>query len=131
MRLALFLPLALTGALLLAACAPSPPDPAVARADPRDPDPPDVSLEDEPVPEDVVSAVGVVTYVDLEGGFYGIVVGDSARYNPTNLDPEFQEDGLEVRFRGRIQEDVMTIQMWGQPIELIEIMRMWNEEEDE
>ena len=111
------------GTLLLAACSSSqdPPPTDVARVDPRDAEAPELGAGDGPEPERVVSAVGVVTYVDLEGGFYGLVVGDSARYNPTNLDPEFQEDGLRVRFRGVLQEDVLTTQMWGRPLELLDI----------
>lgn len=74
--------------------------------------------------EDIVSGVGTVRYVDLEGGFYGIVADDGARYNPDSLEESFRRDGLRVRFRARVQEDVMTVQMWGQPVELLDVTRV-------
>lgn len=73
-----------------------------------------------PSPE-VIEAVGTVVFVELEGGFYGIVADDGARYIPRNLPMEFQQDGLRVRFRARILKEVATIYMWGQPIELLHI----------
>lgn len=78
--------------------------------------------EELPEPEQVISALGTVRYVDLEGGFYGIIADDSTRYNPTNLDSTYQEDGLRVRFRGQEVDSLMTIQMWGTPLEILEIM---------
>lgn len=67
---------------------------------------------------------GTVQYVDLEGGFYGILGEDGAKYNPMNLSEAYKEDGLRVRFRFRSREDVMTTQMWGQNVEIIEIERV-------
>ncbi len=90
----------------------------------RDAERPVLDDDDAPDPENVVSGVGTVRYVDLEGGFYGLVVGDSARYNPQNLAPEFQEDGLRVRFRAAVQEGMMTTQMWGRPVEILDILRV-------
>ena len=115
--------LLIASALLLAACSSSqdPPPRGVILADPKDAEVPELGAGEGPAPEDVVSAVGVVTYVDLEGGFYGLVVGDSTRYNPTNLAAEFEEDGLRVRFRGVLQRDAMTTQMWGAPLEILDI----------
>lgn len=66
---------------------------------------------------------GTVRYVDLEGGFYGIEGEDGAKYNPMNLAEEYREDGLAVRFRYRKRDDVMTTQMWGQNVEILEIER--------
>ena len=110
------------GLLLLAACSSSQDAPPldVARANPTDAQVPEFGAADGPPPEDIVSGVGVIRYLDLEGGFYGLIANDSTRYTPTNLDAAFQEDGLEVRFRGVLQ-DVMTMQMWGKPLEILEI----------
>lgn len=72
-------------------------------------------------PEQLVSTTGTVRYIDLEGGFYGIVARDSVRYDPLDLDDEFQVDGLAVRFRGRLRTDVMTVRQWGRPLEILEI----------
>ena len=80
--------------------------------------------EDAPAPENIVSDVGTVQYVELEGGFYGIVADDSTRYQPQNMAEEYQEDGLRVRFRAATKDSVMTAQMWGQPVEILDIMPM-------
>lgn len=85
---------------------------------------PDFEESDPPPAEDIVSDIGRVQYVDLEGGFYGIVTEDGTRYNPLNLEAAYQEDGITVRFRGVRQEDVVTIQMWGTPLRLMEIERV-------
>ena len=80
--------------------------------------------EEAPLPEDVVSGIGTIQYVELEGGFYGLVADDSTRYNPQNLSEEYQEDGLRVRFRAVTKDDVMTTQMWGTPVEMLDVMRL-------
>lgn len=78
--------------------------------------------DDTPPPENVVSDVGTVRYVDLEGGFYGIVADDGSRYLPDSLDETVREDGTRVRFRAQVRDDVMTAQMWGTPVTVLEIM---------
>ena len=77
-------------------------------------------FDEGPVQETITDS-GTVTYVDLEGGFYGIVADDGTRYLPQNLPEEFAQDGLEVSFTAKVLEDVATIQQWGTPIEIIEI----------
>ena len=77
--------------------------------------------EEAPPPEDIISGVATVQHVELEGGFYGLVADDSTRYNPQNMDSTYHEDGLRVRFRA-VKKDVMTTQMWGQPIEILDMM---------
>lgn len=74
-------------------------------------------------PEDIISAVGTVRYIDLEGGFYGIIADDSTRYNPDSLGASLREDGLRVRFRAERREE-MTVQMWGVPVTIIDIARL-------
>lgn len=73
---------------------------------------------------DVIEARGTVQFVELEGGFYGIVADDGQRYDPTNLDEAYEEDGLRVRFRARERDDLMSIRMWGRIVEIISIERM-------
>ena len=80
--------------------------------------------EEAPPPEDIVSDTGTVRYVELEGGFYGIIADDSTRFLPDSLARSFRQDGLRVRFRARLREDVMTAQMWGTPVAIIDIMRL-------
>ncbi len=74
----------------------------------------------EPEPP-TVSGAGTVQYIDLEGGFYGIVADDGTRYLPLNLPGDFSEDGLAIEFTGFVREDVATIQQWGTPLEITEI----------
>lgn len=74
----------------------------------------------EPEPP-TVSGAGTVQFIDLEGGFYGIVTDDGIQYLPLNLPEEFSEDGLAIEFTGYLREDVATIQQWGTPLELTEI----------
>ncbi|MCQ1538879.1 DUF333 domain-containing protein [Methanocalculus taiwanensis] len=70
--------------------------------------------------EPPISGTGVITHIDLEGGFYGIISGAGTRYLPLNLAEEFKIDGLSVSFTAT-PEDVMTIQQWGQPVTIISI----------
>jgi hypothetical protein len=46
-----------------------------------------------------VRITGTVSHLDLEGGFYAIRGDDGVTYDPTNLPPAFQRDGLSSRPR--------------------------------
>jgi inhibitor of cysteine peptidase len=59
---------------------------------------------------------GTVTFIDLEGGFYGIIGDDGNRYLPLNLVPEYQVDGLRIAFEYEPEKDIATVQMWGAPV---------------
>jgi hypothetical protein len=88
---------------------------------------PEIPGEDDeelPPPEEIVSGLGTVRYVELEGGFYGIVADDSTRYQPQNLGSDYREDGMRVRFRAVAQDSAATMQMWGQPVEILDILRV-------
>lgn len=61
---------------------------------------------------------GTVTFVDLEGGFYGITGDDGENYLPFNLAPEYEIDGLRIAFEYEPVKDTATIQMWGTPVNL-------------
>ena len=61
---------------------------------------------------------GTVTFVDLEGGFYGIAADDGTKYLPLNLDPKFRVNNLRVAFDKEIVKNVSTIQQWGTPVNL-------------
>ena len=69
------------------------------------------------------SVIGTVTYLDLEGGFYGIIGEDGKKYLPLNLDEGFAEDDLKVRFTYERREGVMSIAMWGQAVNITSIER--------
>lgn len=68
-----------------------------------------------------VKANGRIEYVDLAGGFYGIVSADGRSYLPLNLNKEFQVEGMEVSFTARTVPDTLGIYMWGIPVTVISI----------
>lgn len=61
---------------------------------------------------------GRVTFVDLEGGFYGIIGDDGTDYYPLQMDEQYKNDGLRVAFEYEPVKDTATIQMWGSPVNL-------------
>jgi hypothetical protein len=65
-------------------------------------------------PGEVVT--GTITYLDFEGGFYGIVAGYGERLYPLNLDPAFEKPGLEVLFTYEPESSAMTTVSWGTPV---------------
>jgi hypothetical protein len=71
--------------------------------------------------EQTVAITGTVTYLDLEGGFYGIVADDGTRYLPLDLPAEYAQDGIAVTAEVKVREDVATIQQWGTPVEIVGI----------
>jgi heat shock protein HslJ len=65
-----------------------------------------------------ITSTGTVQYIDLEGGFYGIIADDGTHYYPLNLPAEFALDGARVTFTAQ-QEDVATTAMWGIPVTIL------------
>ncbi|MFH0990895.1 MAG: hypothetical protein V1799_12850 [bacterium] len=74
--------------------------------------------------ENTLRFTGTVTYIDLEGGFYGITGDDRKHYDPINLAQEFKKDGLRVRIEARERNDMGSIHMWGTLIEIHTIERI-------
>ncbi len=71
--------------------------------------------------EEKIMGQGEVIYIDLEGGFFGIISNDGKHFNPINLPPEYKIDGLKVFFEAIIRNDLVSFYMWGYIIELINI----------
>lgn len=71
-----------------------------------------------------ISGRGTIEFVDLEGGFFGVVSDDGQKYDPVSLDLEFQEDGLRVSFTVREKKDTVGIHMWGKSVEIIKIEKI-------
>ncbi len=69
----------------------------------------------------VISGRGTVRYLDMAGGFYGIVAEDGAEYLPLKLDEAFKVDGLQITFSAEPAPDTFTVHMWGTPVELLAI----------
>lgn len=74
--------------------------------------------------KNAISMTGVVKFVELEGGFFGIVGDDGKNYDPINLDKELRKDGLRVLFDARIRPDIATTRMWGTTVEITKIERL-------
>jgi hypothetical protein len=75
-------------------------------------------------PAEAGTITGTITYVDVEGGFYGIVTDDGAKLDPVNLPEEFRQEGLRVRARVQRLEDRVSIHMWGRLVRVLEIERL-------
>jgi hypothetical protein len=56
---------------------------------------------------------GTVRYMNLEGGFWGIVADNGQKILPKNLPAEYRKDGLRLSFSAQEITGMMTIQQWG------------------
>lgn len=70
---------------------------------------------------ETMEGTGTIRYINLEGGFYGIEADDGQRLDPVNLSSQYRQNGLRVRFRVRMVDEVLTIHQWGTPVEILEI----------
>lgn len=59
-----------------------------------------------------------VQYVDLEGGFWGLVGDNGESYEPIDMPADMQRDGLHCSVTVSFP-DVMTTRMWGVPVKII------------
>jgi|GEM_PF-1489420 len=87
---------------------------------------PDVSPEkaDGDCAKDEISVKGTVEHVDLEGGFWGVIGDDGKRYDVVNLPKEFEQQGLRVKFVGRLRPGRVSFHMWGVIVEVISIEKI-------
>ncbi len=67
------------------------------------------------------STIAIVSYIDLEGGFYGIITDTGDHHDPINLPVEYQVDSLRISYKYKTVQNVASIRMWGTPIEILEI----------
>lgn len=88
--------------------------------------PADQPAPDQPVLDETYAATAVVTWVGLEGGFWGLVTAsDKARLDPMKpIPPEFRKDGLRVKIRYIPRKDLASFHMWGMVIDLRLIERI-------
>jgi hypothetical protein len=63
---------------------------------------------------------GKVQFLNLEGGFYGIITETGQKLLPMNLPAEYRQNGAVVRVKGKVK-NVMTIQQWGTPFTISDI----------
>ena len=69
---------------------------------------------------ETVSASGMISYINIEGGFYGIITDAGDNFLPENLTSDFRKDRLRVLFEGIITDRPTTVQ-WGRTITLTKI----------
>ena len=73
---------------------------------------------------EIIYGKGTIKFINLEGGFFGIVGEDGKKFDPIDLNDKFKQDGLRVRFKLKLTSDVLTIRMWGTPVEIVEIEKL-------
>lgn len=64
---------------------------------------------------------GTIRYIDLEGGFYGIIGDDARTWYPIDLPREYARDGLAVRYILAPMPGTSTLTMWGLPARVLSI----------
>ena len=72
-----------------------------------------ISISPDPTKEGTIKSTGTVTWVPLEGGFYGIIADDGTQYDPLNLPDIYAHDGLRIEFTAIEEPDVVSFHMWG------------------
>ena len=65
-----------------------------------------------------VSGTGTIVFINVEGGFYGLVSDNGTNYYPTNLEDQFCKSGMRVEFNGTVSKNQSNIVMWGTVIDL-------------
>ncbi|MFX0042981.1 MAG: hypothetical protein ACFE8L_08725 [Candidatus Hodarchaeota archaeon] len=70
---------------------------------------------------ELIYGTGTIIYLNIEGGFYGILSDDGEHYDPINLPIEYQIDGLRISFIAKERSDLLSFHMWGRIVELISI----------
>ena len=56
---------------------------------------------------------GTVRFINLEGGFFGIIADDERQFDPVNLPEDYRQDGLRIKFTGQPDPNAASIHMWG------------------
>jgi hypothetical protein len=107
--------------LVLTAIAACSPDGAPRRGPMTGPDPAAPAEAIRPANRDRVQLTGTIHHVAAEGGVYVIRTSDGQQYRLVELPRKFQEEGLGVVVDGLRHDDVLTKDMAGQAIDILEI----------
>jgi hypothetical protein len=65
-----------------------------------------------------VTVSGTVVFRDKDGGFFGILTDNGGQYEPSNLGPQYETDGLHVTITGKLATSRLGAHSWGNPIEI-------------
>lgn len=68
--------------------------------------------------DETISFTGTVTFLEIEGGFYGIVSDDGEKYKPEVLDKEYQKRDLKVQVKAEKKSNSFGIFQWGTIIKI-------------
>jgi hypothetical protein len=68
-----------------------------------------------------IRVTGTIHHVEAEGGVYVIRTEDGEQYRLVELPEAFREEGLGVRLEGLLHDDVLTKDMAGQAVDIVEI----------
>jgi hypothetical protein len=74
--------------------------------------------------DDTITDKGTVKYINLEGGFWGIVGDHGQNYDPINLPKDCEREGLRVFFRAKFTSGPENYRMWGKNVELLSITKL-------
>jgi len=74
--------------------------------------------------ENIVRGTGTIVWLNLEGGFWGIIGDDGEHYDPINLNSEFRCEDLRVHFEAKIRTDLVSFHMWGKIVEILQIQKL-------
>jgi hypothetical protein len=69
-----------------------------------------------------LSFQGEVVFIEIEGGFYGIIDQNGQKYLPSNLPDSLKKDGLKVRGTAQLKSGKLSFKQWGKMIDIIEII---------
>jgi hypothetical protein len=114
-------PLAAALLLALAAGVACSPDGAPRRGPVDGPDPAKPAEALRPADRERVMLQGTIHHVDAEGGVWVIRTADGRQYRLVELPRKFQSEGLEVTVDGLRHDDVLTRDMAGQAVDILEI----------
>lgn len=68
-----------------------------------------------------VSFIATVKFMNLEGGFFGLVSKEGKHLLPTNLKKEFHQHGAVIKVSGNMLPNMITIEQWGTPFKITDI----------
>jgi hypothetical protein len=67
---------------------------------------------------------GTIKYINLKGGFYGVICDNGQKLDPLNLKDEFKKDGLRVKLVYSTKKDESGGHQWGETVEIISIRKI-------
>jgi len=79
--------------------------------------------------KNIVNITGVIQFIKLEGGFYGIVGSNNENYLPMNIQKLCEENiGKTVTVKGYTKKDMVSLYMWGTLLYVSEVVSITTQE---